>query len=92
MKGDQAVIRQLDHETAEVRCCSMLPYDLVFAIRRDVEDPIARVLRAHQTGDLEGWSRWSISAAAGRSIVAFGPVSVIKYGPFSLAKTTPRRR
>jgi len=71
-------VRQLDHETAEVRCCSMLPYDLVFAIRRDVEDPIARVLRAHQTGDLEGWSRWSISAAASRSIVAFDEDVVVR--------------
>ena len=71
-------VRQLDDETGEVRCRSLLPYDLVFVIRRDVEDPVSRVLRAHQTGDLEGWSQWSISAAAGRSIVVFDEDVVVR--------------
>jgi hypothetical protein len=71
-------VRQLDDETGEVRCRSLLPYDLVFAIRRDVEDPAALVLRAHQTGDLEGWSQWSITAAAGGAIVVFDEDVVVR--------------
>jgi hypothetical protein len=71
-------VRQFDDETGEVRCRSLLPYDLVFAIRRVVEDPAARVLRAHQTGDLEGWSQWSISAAAGGAIVVFDEDVVVR--------------
>jgi hypothetical protein len=71
-------VRQLDDETGEVRCRSLLPYDLVFAIRRDVEDPAARVLRAHQTGDLAGWSQWSISAAAGGALVMFDEDVVVR--------------
>jgi polyketide cyclase/dehydrase/lipid transport protein len=54
-------VRRLDDVTGEVLCRSLLPYDLVFVITREVEDPVGRVLQAHQTGDLEGTSRWTIS-------------------------------
>lgn len=53
-------VRQLDDVTGELRCRSLLPYDLVFVVTREVEDPVGRVLQARQTGDLEGTSRWVI--------------------------------
>lgn len=57
-------VRQLDATRGELRCRSLLPYDLVFEIDREIEDPDARVLAARQCGDLEGTSRWTITAAA----------------------------
>ncbi|HEY7046739.1 MAG TPA: SRPBCC family protein [Jatrophihabitantaceae bacterium] len=55
-------VRQLDDVTGELRCRSLLPYDLVFVVTREVEDPVGRVLQARQTGDLDGTSRWTIDA------------------------------
>ena len=55
-------VRQLDAVTGELRCRSLLPYDLVFVVAREVEDPVGRVLQARQTGDLDGTSRWTIGA------------------------------
>jgi len=42
--------RQLDEVSGELRCRCMLPYDLVFVARREVEDPDRRILRATWTG------------------------------------------
>jgi hypothetical protein len=53
-------VREVNDALGEVRCRSLLPYNLVFVITRDIEDPVGRVLRARQTGDLEGTSRWMI--------------------------------
>ena len=71
-------VRQLDDESGEVRCRSLLPYDLVFAIRREIEDPAGRVLRAHQVGDLEGWSQWSVTAAAGGATAVFDEDVIVR--------------
>jgi hypothetical protein len=53
-------VRQLNDAAGEVRCRSLLPYDLVFVVTRDIEDPVGRVLQASQIGDLEGTSRWVV--------------------------------
>jgi hypothetical protein len=63
--------RQLDELSGELRCRSMLPYDLVFVARRDIEDPVARVLRAALVGDLAGTSQWTISPADDGSLAVF---------------------
>lgn len=42
---------------------SALPYDLAFRSTRSREDPERRVLEAGLTGDLDGFSRWTVSAA-----------------------------
>jgi hypothetical protein len=55
-------VRQLDETTGELRCRSLLPYDLVFVVAREVEDPGARVLAGRLRGDLDGTSRWTIGA------------------------------
>jgi hypothetical protein len=55
-------VRQLDEVTGELCCRSLLPYDLVFVVTREVEDPVGRILQARQTGDLDGTSRWTIGA------------------------------
>jgi hypothetical protein len=49
------------HETYELTCRSALPYELRFITRQAVRDSAARVLEANMTGDLEGFSRWTVS-------------------------------
>lgn len=52
--------RQLDDRSGELRCRSLLPYDLVFVARREIEDAEGRILRARLHGDLNGTSQWTI--------------------------------
>lgn len=53
--------RQLDDGVGELRCRSLLPYDLTFVMHREVEDAEQRVLAARLEGDLQGTSRWTIT-------------------------------
>ena len=53
-------VRRLSDTSGEVRCRSLLPYELAFVISREIEDPHARVLSARQSGDLDGTSRWTV--------------------------------
>ncbi len=53
-------VRPLGSETFELVCKSVLPYWLRFTTLQSVRDPAARVLEARMTGDLEGFSRWTI--------------------------------
>lgn len=53
--------RQLSDGVGELRCRSLLPYDLTFVMRRDVQDPERRVLRAQLEGDLVGTSQWTVT-------------------------------
>lgn len=48
--------------TYELTCRSSLPYELRFTTTQSVRDPVNRVLEASMSGDLEGFSRWAISA------------------------------
>lgn len=52
--------RETGAQSGELVCRSMLPYDLVFHLEREIEDPVERVLRARLTGDLIGVSQWTI--------------------------------
>ena len=54
--------RQLDDGVGELRCRSLLPYDLTFVMHREVEDAGHRVLVARLEGDLTGTSRWTVTA------------------------------
>ncbi|MDT4933179.1 MAG: hypothetical protein QOK11_1071 [Pseudonocardiales bacterium] len=70
--------RQLDEASGEVRCRSLLPYDLVFVARRDIEDPLTRVLRATLTGDLAGTSQWTVEAAGAGAVAVFDEDVVVR--------------
>lgn len=63
--------RELGDGVGEIRCRSMLPYDLVFVASRVVEDPVARVLRAHLDGDLIGTSEWTIGSDGSGTVAVF---------------------
>ena len=70
--------RHLDALSGELRCRSLLPYDLVFVIRREVEDANRRILRATLDGDLAGSSQWTITADGAGSIAVFDEDVVVR--------------
>ena len=63
--------RRIDEASGELTCRSMLPHDLVFVMRREVEDADARVLRASMTGDLVGTSQWTITSTDQGALAVF---------------------
>lgn len=71
-------IWQLGEGAARLRCRSVLPYDLVFEIYREIEDPDGRVLQARQIGDLEGMSRWSVRANSAGTVARFDQDVVVR--------------
>ncbi len=63
-------VTRVDEATYDMVCRSTLPYDLAFRTVRSREDPKGRVLEAQMTGDLDGFSRWTVvDAPAGSSLV-----------------------
>jgi hypothetical protein len=71
-------VRQFDDSSGELRCRSVLPYDLVFVVRREIEDPVGRVLQARQSGDLDGTSRWTVRADRTGTVAAFDEDVVVR--------------
>lgn len=57
--------RRIDEASGELTCRSLLPYDVVFVMHRDVEDPAGGILRARMTGDLTGTTQWTVTADDG---------------------------
>lgn len=55
---------QISDQAYEIRARSLLPYDLVFVTHEGRRDGVNRILEAKLTGDLEGFSRWTITPAA----------------------------
>jgi uncharacterized protein YndB with AHSA1/START domain len=70
--------RLIDDASGELRCRSLLPYDLVFVVRREVEDVERRVLRANLDGDLAGSSQWTITDEGGRTRAVFEEHVVVR--------------
>jgi ribosome-associated toxin RatA of RatAB toxin-antitoxin module len=55
--------REIADGVGELRCRSLLPYDLTFVMHRILEDPARHVLEARLEGDLYGTSRWTVTPA-----------------------------
>jgi hypothetical protein len=64
-------VHQVDDEMFQLSCRSVLPYDLDFFSRQARRDPDAGILEANLTGDLEGFSRWTITASADGTLAVF---------------------
>jgi hypothetical protein len=63
-------VTRVEDSTYDLVCRSTLPYDLAFRTVRSREDSKGRVLEAQLSGDLDGFSRWTVVAApAGSSLV-----------------------
>jgi hypothetical protein len=52
---DIRAVQQIDDDTAEVTCRSVLPYVLIFRLHRAVQDSDRGRMRVDMTGDLEGY-------------------------------------
>ncbi|MDP9072736.1 MAG: SRPBCC family protein [Actinomycetota bacterium] len=63
--------RQVDAEAFDLTCRSLLPYDLVFVSRQTRRDPDAGILEAHLSGDLDGFSRWTITGSSDATLAVF---------------------
>jgi hypothetical protein len=63
--------QQIDDESCEMCVRSVLPYSLSFVIRQARRDPVGRFLEATMSGDLEGFSRWTVMAAPSGSMAVF---------------------
>ena len=63
--------RRLDDTSGELRCRSLLPYELGFVVRREIEDAAAGILRAELTGDLTGWSQWTVTEDGTGTVAVF---------------------
>ncbi len=55
-------VRRIDDQRAEMVVRSLLPYDLTFIAEEARQDQQAGVLEATMSGDLDGFSRWTLSA------------------------------
>jgi uncharacterized protein YndB with AHSA1/START domain len=65
-------VRRVDDTSARLVIRSFLPYDLAFTSRQTRRDANAGVLEVDMRGDLDGFSRWTITAAgAGRTRAVF---------------------
>ncbi|GHH75659.1 polyketide cyclase [Streptomyces sulfonofaciens] len=58
-------VTPLDEHSGTVRFRSLLPYDLVVAVRELRREPDAGILAVAMTGDLDGWARWTLATAPG---------------------------
>jgi uncharacterized protein YndB with AHSA1/START domain len=63
--------RRLGESSGELTCRSLLPYDVVFRMFQELEDPESLVLRARMEGDLSGTSQWTITADGDGSVAVF---------------------
>ncbi|MEU9152056.1 SRPBCC family protein [Streptomyces sp. NPDC048417] len=55
-------VSRLNDTTGVITIRSVLPYDMTFTAREARRDPAAGVLEIVMSGDIEGWSRWTITA------------------------------
>lgn len=64
-------VSKTGEDTVAVRVRSLLPYDLDFEMRQTRKDPEAGILEVRMTGDLEGYSRWTVSSSDGGARLLF---------------------
>ncbi|AIR97264.1 SRPBCC family protein [Streptomyces glaucescens] len=64
-------VTPLDGHTAAIRIRSLLPYDMACTVREVRRDPAAGVLEAALSGDVDGWSRWTVTAHGTGSLVRY---------------------
>jgi hypothetical protein len=64
-------VTMLDADNARVQIRALLPYALEFLMARQVTDEAKGILRAGMTGDLEGFSCWTISSSQPGSRLVF---------------------
>lgn len=64
-------VRRVDETRVDVHIRAALPYSLHVRLHKEIEDRQTGILRTRLTGDLEGWSNWSIVALGTGCILRF---------------------
>lgn len=64
-------VDRIDDDTASVVCRSVLPYDLRLCAARACEDRAGGALEVRLTGDLDGWSRWTLRPSGARTALVY---------------------
>ncbi len=68
----------IDDASALVTIRSALPVSLRFVSVRAIDDDARMVLEAHLSGDLEGWSRWTLHAAPNGTVARFDESALLR--------------
>jgi hypothetical protein len=69
-------VTALGNDAYELVCRASLPYDLGFTTKQSVRSATDRVLEATMSGDLEGFSRWTISSDGDGTSAQFDEVVI----------------
>ncbi len=64
-------VRWVSDEARELTCRSTLPYDLTFTSRQTRRDRQGGILEAGLAGELQGFSRWTITSSSGGTHATF---------------------
>ena len=71
-------VEQYDGESATLVIRSALPYSLRMRVSRSREDRTDGVLAADLSGDLDGWSRWTVRPTPGGCTAVFEEQVVLR--------------
>lgn len=64
-------VRPVEETRVDLRIRAALPYSLHVRLHKEIEDERTGTLRTSLSGDLEGWSSWSIEAFGTGCILRF---------------------
>jgi hypothetical protein len=67
-------VTRLDGVTGVLTIRSFLPYAMTYTAREVRRDPAAGVLEVALSGDIEGWARWTVTAAGSGSLARYDQV------------------
>lgn len=86
-------VERIGPHRVRMRCRSVLPYDLVFVVDESAIDPGRGYLEGTMTGDLQGVSRWIVTADVGgtRTTATFREVVVTTPWAMNLLAPVARR-
>ncbi|MFF8992101.1 SRPBCC family protein [Streptomyces sp. NPDC014983] len=64
-------VTRLDDSTGILTIRSALPYAMTVTARERRRDPAAGVLEIAMSGDIEGWARWTVTAAGPGTLAVY---------------------
>lgn len=67
-------VHRLDGTSGVLTIRSVLPYDMTFTARETRRDPVAGVLEAALSGDIEGLARWTVTPHGSGSLARYDQV------------------
>ncbi|WP_055492839.1 SRPBCC family protein [Streptomyces sp. TP-A0356] len=67
-------VHRVDDTRAVITIRSLLPYDMTFTAQETRRDQFAGVLEVAMSGDIEGWARWTVTAAGAGSVARYDQV------------------